>query len=167
MKLSKEELTELLEVKKKVENELKGDKYYLKLGKREDEIIENLGDNKKLTECKKLLEEYKNVGEKINEIEINTAYKITIEEKERKEPKGFFAKLLKKEKEVVKYQSEFDKISEDVNYKKIVKRHNEIFKELIKMLRQKEELLYELESIETEMATIKTDKIREYLINNE
>lgn len=165
MKLSKEQISRLNKIKKEVEKQLQKDETYLKLDNREQEILKSLKDNKCIAESKKLLEEYRDIGKKINEIEIHTAYKITIKETEKNVLINFFEKIISKNKGNSRYQNEFNKISEDNDYKKIVKRHNDIFKQLIKKLRENEELLYELESIETQMATIKTEKIREYIIN--
>lgn len=168
MQLNQDEKAKLALTKRKAKKELKKNKHYIELESRKNEILNYL-NNKKTKETKKLLEKYEELGEQVNKIEMETAFRITIKEKENKSRgvlKNIIDKLTKKKEENQSYNKKFDEIAEDMNYKRKTKKHNQVFKELIKKFRKDKELLYELESIETEIATIKTEKIRE-CINNE
>lgn len=168
MQLNQDEKAKLALTKRKAKKELKKNKHYIELESRKNEILNYL-NNKKTKETKKLLEKYEELGEQVNKIEMETAFRITIKEKENKSRgvlKNIIDKLTKKKEGNQSYNKKFDEIAEDMNYKRKTKKHNQVFKELIKKFRKDKELLYELESIETEIATIKTEKIRE-CINNE
>ena len=76
---------------------------------------------------------------------------------------------MKKSKDINEdeYNEKFNKIVEDTKYKEKLNSRNEIFKKITNTNKKEKDLLYELESIETEIATIETDKVKEYLQKNE
>lgn len=171
MKMTQEENKQLMKIKKKVKQELKQDLYYNKLKERKDKIINYLKIMQESNEKKELINKYEKLGKQVKEIEIETAYKITIENKTEIENQSktlldkIKCKLSKKSKEMTEedYNKAFNKIVEDSEYKEKLKLRNEIFKKITNANKKQKDLLYELESIETEIATIETDKVKDYL----
>jgi len=166
MQLNQDEKAKLTLIKRKAKKEIRKNKHYIDLESRKTEILNYL-NNKKTKETKKLLEKYEKLGKQVNKIEMETAFKITIRENRNKNIlRNIITKFIKRGEESQSYNEKFEKITEDINYKRKMKSHNKVFKELIKKFRKDKELLYELESIESEMATIETEQIRE-CINKE
>ena len=171
MKMTQEENKQLMKIKKKVKQELKQDLYYNKLKERKDKIINYLKIMQESNKKKELINKYEKLGKQVKEIEIETAYKITIENKTEIENQSktlldkIKCKLSKKSKEMTEedYNKAFNKIVEDSEYKEKLKLRNEIFKKITNANKKQKDLLYELESIETEIATIETDKVKDYL----
>ena len=95
------------------------------------------------------------------------AFKIATKRKrETKEKKKIMTGIKKKEKiNLDKYSEQFNKIIEDSDYKEKTKIHNEIFQILTNTNKEERDLLFKLESIETEIATIETENIQEYIEN--
>lgn len=174
MEMTQEEMKKLIKTKNEVQKELKQDLYYNKLRERKEKILNYLKTVQESNEKKELISKYEKIGRKIQEIEIETAYKITISDKIQRnnQKKNLFNKIkykLKKSKDINEdeYNEKFNKIVEDTKYKEKLKSRNEIFKKITNTNKKEKDLLYELESIETEIATIETDKVKEYLQKNE
>ena len=70
---------------------------------------------------------------------------------------------MQKNDTVDKYSEQFNKIIEDSEYKEKIKIHNELFQILTNTNKEERDLLFKLESLETEIATIETEKIQEYI----
>lgn len=157
----------LSEIKRIVEGELQKECHYRSLEKRREKIIEYLNSSRNTKENKIFLAEYEKLGKKIKNMEIQTAFAATIQQrKNNRGIKRIINIIMRKNDENKIYQDEFNKILENDSYKKKIKKHNEMFKELLKKFRKSKEMLYELESVETEIATILTDGIREYTQKN-
>ena len=153
----------LSEIRKKVEKELKNNEYYKRLKNRKNEIVNYLVAMKIGKDDENLLKRYDRIGEQIKEIEFEKAFKITNNDDEKV---SILDRILKRKREKeINYNYEFDKIIEDANYKAKIKKRREIFNKLGKNSKKYKELLYELESLETEMATIETERIRAYISN--
>lgn len=150
-----------LDIKRKVEKETKKDLRYMKLIKRKEEILNYLNIMILNKEDKIFMEKYDKLGLQIKDIELQTAFEILTNNKKRKK----IYKKLKKEDEEDSYINQFNKIVEDSDYKSKILKRKEIFKKISKGSKKHEKLLYELESIETEIATIETEKIKR-LCNN-
>ena len=171
MEMTQEELNELKKIKRKIYQYLRKNSMYQKLIERKEKILNYLKLVKDSDEKKKLISKYEKIGKKIQEIELSMAYKIAIENKKKNDEKNnylikIFNKLLKKclKNDTDSYNKEFNKIVEDSAYAKQIKIRNEIFQKLIKTNKKERELLYELESLEIEIATMETDKVKEYIM---
>lgn len=171
MEMTQEELNELKKIKRKIYQYLRKNSMYRKLIERKEKILNYLKLVQDSDEKKKLISKYEKIGKKIQEIELSMAYKIAIENKKKNDEKNnflikVFSKLLKKclKNDTDSYNKEFNKIVEDNAYAKQIKTRNEIFQKLIKTNKKERELLYELESLEIEIATMETDKIKEYIM---
>ena len=65
-----------------------------------------------------------------------------------------------------KYENKFNKILKETNYLEISKERSEVFRKLINLNIEDSSVLYKLDSLETEISTIETDALREYLLEN-
>ena len=171
MNLTRNETIMLSEIRKKVEKELKNNEYYKRLVNRKEEIINYLCAMKNRKDDGNLLRRYDRLGEQIKEMEFQKAFEITNNDDDNNHKMNIVDKLFKRRREKVrnkkeiKYNDEFDTIIEDTNYKAKIKKRKEIFNKLSRNSKKYKEMLYELESLETEMATIETEKIRAYINN--
>lgn len=169
LKLTQEELSELMKIRKEINKDLKQDEYYNNLLLRKEKILDYLSKNKSTNDKEKLLEKYEQIGNEIKEIEIKTAFKVLYDKMQKEKNKNKIIKgiinKLNKKNENDEYTEQFNKIVQDENYKEKIKKHKEIFKKLNQNFKEESDYIYELDSIETELATIETEKIKEYIIN--
>lgn len=163
MEMTQEELDRLMEIKNEIKGILKENQKYVRLITRKEQILNYLITIQEEEEKKKQIKEYEEIGNEIKEIEFQMAFKIATKRK-TKEKKKIMKGIKKKEKiNLDKYSEQFNKIIEDSDYKEKTKIHNEIFQILTNTNKEERDLLFKLESIETEIATIETEKIQEYI----
>lgn len=163
MEMTQEELDRLMEIKNEIKRILKENQKYVRLITRKEQILNYLITIQEEEEKKKQIKEYEEIGNEIKEIEFQMAFKIATKRK-TKEKKKIMKGIKKKEKiNLDKYSEQFNKIIEDSDYKEKTKIHNEIFQILTNTNKEERDLLFKLESIETEIATIETEKIQEYI----
>ncbi len=163
MEMTQEELDRLIEIKNEIKRDLKENQKYVRLITRKEQILNYLITIQEEEEKKKQIKEYEEIGNEIKEIEFQMAFKIATKRK-TKEKKKIMKGIKKKEKiNLDKYSEQFNKIIEDSDYKEKTKIHNEIFQILTNTNKEERDLLFKLESIETEIATIETEKIQEYI----
>lgn len=165
MEMTQEELDRLMEIKNEIKRILKENQKYARLITRKEQILNYLITIQEEEEKKKQIKEYEEIGNEIKEIEFQMAFKIATKRKrETKEKKKIMTGIKKKEKiNLDKYSEQFNKIIEDSDYKEKTKIHNEIFQILTNTNKEERDLLFKLESIETEIATIETENIQEYI----
>lgn len=147
----KEENNDVNKIKNEIQKDLKDNLEYKNLYLRRKEIIKALKKIEQMEERKELLNNYEKTSDEIKDLEIEMAYKI-------------LNKLNENEEE--KFNKEFNKIVQDNKYKEQVKRQKNTFNKLIKKPNLESNLLYELNSIDTQIATIETDKVKEYIQRN-
>lgn len=165
MEMTQEELDRLIEIKNEIKRDLKENQKYVRLITRKEQILNYLITIQEEEEKKKQIKEYEEIGNEIKEIEFQMAFKIATKRK-TKEKKKIMKGIKKKEKiNLDKYSEQFNKIIEDSDYKEKTKIHNEIFQILTNTNKEERDLLFKLESIETEIATIETENIQEYIEN--
>ena len=163
MEMTQEELDRLMEIKNEIKRILKENQKYARLITRKEQILNYLITIQEEEEKKKQIKEYEEIGNEIKEIEFQMAFKIATKRK-TKEKKKIMKGIKKKEKiNLDKYSEQFNKIIEDSDYKEKTRIHNEIFQILTNTNKEERDLLFKLESIETEIATIETEKIQEYI----
>ena len=163
MEMTQEELDRLIEIKNEIKRDLKENQKYVRLITRKEQILNYLITIQEEEEKKKQIKEYEEIGNEIKEIEFQMAFKIATKRK-TKEKKKIMKGIKKKEKiNLDKYSEQFNKIIEDSDYKEKTRIHNEIFQILTNTNKEERDLLFKLESIETEIATIETEKIKEYI----
>ena len=163
MEMTQEELDRLIEIKNEIKRDLKENQKYVRLITRKEQILNYLITIQEEEEKKKQIKEYEEIGNEIKEIEFQMAFKIATKRK-TKEKKKIMKGIKKKEKiNLDKYSEQFNKIIEDSDYKEKTRIHNEIFQILTNTNKEERDLLFKLESIETEIATIETEKIQEYI----
>lgn len=161
MKFNQRQMIMLSELKKKLEKELKKDKEYTKLINRKKEIFNYIVAMKIGKNDETLLNKYGKIGEQIKEMEIQKTYELSIERKTRVKILGKIFWINKSKKE--DYEDEFNKIVEDTNYKNKIKKRKDLFEKLSKKSKKYQELMYELESIETEISTMESEIIKKML----
>lgn len=147
----KEENNDVNKIKNEIQKDLKDNLEYKNLYLRRKEIIKALKKIEQMEERKELLNNYEKTSDEIKDLEIEMAYKI-------------LNKLNENEEE--KFNKEFNKIVQDNKYKEQVKIQKNTFNKLIKKPNLESNLLYELNSIDTQIATIETDKVKEYIQRN-
>lgn len=150
---------------------LQEDSRFKRLTIRKEQILNYLTIVKKNKLEKDWISEYEELSNQIKKIEIETAYKLLINQqiKNKTKRKSFWRIIGKKrikKKIINKFNDEFNNIIQDDKYKEKMRVHNNLFKKLINANEEEKELLYELESVEIQLATIETDAIRDYFINN-
>lgn len=165
MEMTQEEINQLMKIENEIKKILKENDDYIRLNTRKEQILNYLITIQEEVEKKKLIKKYEEIGNAIKEIECQMAFKIATKRKrETKEKKKIMTGIKKKEKiNFDKYSEQFNKIIEDNDYKEKIKIHNEIFQILTNTNKEERDLLFKLESIETEIATIETEKIQEYI----
>lgn len=148
----------LLDIKEKVKKDLKKSEHYMNLKTRKEQIFNYIKILDMTKDENKLIENYDKINEQMKEMELQKAYEIVINNKKKKNVLNKY----KIQKEEDNYDNQFNKIIEDTNYKNKMRKREVIFKKLSKKSNKFQALLYELESIQTEMATLETEKVKQY-----
>lgn len=168
MKLTKNEQKELNIVKNNIKSILK-EKYNIdRLYEKKKQAINYLTLMCNTKENKDLIDKFNKLDIELKEIEETAAYIIAKEEKENLS----FKKTLFGEKKIIKkysedkYDERFNKILKETEYFELIKQRSKIFKNLIRINSEDSSALYRLDSIETEISTIETDALREYILEN-
>lgn len=159
MELTHKQIIMLSVLKKKLKKELKNNEYYDKLKKRKVEIFNYIEAIKIGKNDGNLLNQYDKIGEQIKEIEIEKAFKVNLENRKNMKIRSLLRCNGKGENN---YYEEFNKIVEDSNYKTKIEKRKTLFLKLSKRSKKYQDLMYELESIETQIATIETELIKRY-----
>lgn len=155
---------ELEKLKKKIIEKLTNDEEYTQLLKKKSVLIEVLRtteDNK--YEVMELLKKYNNIGKDIKDLELKTAFNVL----NNKKYKTFWGWIKKKRNNNDEYEIKFNSIVKDKDYRKLIKVKRELFNKMKEFFSECENQLYELDSLETEIATIETDKLRELFRNSD
>lgn len=168
MKLTKNEQKELNIVKNNIKSILK-EKYNIdRLYEKKKQAINYLTLMCNTKENKELIDKFNKLDIELKKIEETAAYIIAKEEKENLS----FKKTLFGEKKIIKkysedkYDEKFNKLLKETEYFELIKKRSKIFKELIRINSEDSSALYRLDSIETEISTIETDALREYILEN-
>lgn len=168
MKLRQCEQKELKDIKKRLKEKLENCEKFKKLQLQKEEIINYLilmGNTKK---NKELIKKFNELDSKLKDLEQQVAYIITKDEKNKEiQKKSLLGKLkvvnrLSEEE----YNAKFNTLLKDTNYLNILKQRSEVFQELSKINKEDKSVVYRLDSIETEISTIETDTLREFLLEN-
>ena len=168
MKLTHNELKELKIVKDNVKNIVE-EKYNIdRLYEKKRQAINYLTLMVNTKENKDLINKFNKLDADLKELEEIVAYIIAKEEKENLS----FKKTLFGEKKIIrkysenKYDERFNKLLKETKYFELLKQRSEIFKDLIRINSEDSSVLYRLDSIETEISTIETEALREYILEN-
>lgn len=168
MKLTKNEQKELNIVKNNIKSVLK-EKYNIdRLYEKKKQAINYLTLMCNTKENKELIDKFNKLDIELKKIEETAAYIIAKEEKEN----FSFKKTLFGEKKIIKkysedkYDERFNKLLKETEYFELIKKRRKIFKDLIRINSEDSSALYRLDSIETEISTIETDALREYILEN-
>ena len=163
-----DEQKEFSKIKKETEEALATNSKLQQLYKRKQQIINFLTLMNPLEENKRLLDEYNKLDITLKQIEECIAFKISKEEKDIVVKKrlwwGKEKKYKSEEKYMEKYMEKFNERLKETNYSKIIKDRNKIFKNLERINSKNSYLLYDLDSVETEISIIETDEIRNYVL---
>lgn len=168
MKINLSEEKELKRIKSEVSEKLQKNLNFKKLQMKKEEVINYLIMMKDTKENKELIKRFNDLDLKLREVEQTAAYIITKEEKSKYNEKNellgnkkTFEKLSKEE-----YEKKFNDLLKESNYLEMTKQRIKVFKELEKINNEDSSVLYKLDSLETEISTIETDTLREYLLEN-
>ena len=168
MKISQSEQKDLKRIKSEVNDKLQKNLKFKKLQMQKEEVINYLIMMKDTKENKELIKRFNDLDLKLREVEQTAAYIITKEEKSKYNEKNellgnkkTFEKLSKEE-----YEKKFNDLLKESNYLEMMKQRIKVFKELEKINNDDSSVLYKLDSLETEISTIETDSLREYLLEN-
>ena len=161
MEMTQEELEKLVKIKDAIKRILKENQKYERLITRKEQILNYLITIQENEKKKEQIKEYEKIGNDIKEIEFQMAFKISMDKAMNKQKNK--KNKCKKNDTVDKYSEQFNKIIEDSEYKEKIKIHNELFQILTNTNKEERDLLFKLESLETEIATIETEKIQEYI----
>ena len=161
MEMTQEELEKLVKIKNAIKRILKENQKYERLITRKEQILNYLITIQEDEKKKEQIKEYEKIGNDIKEIEFQMAFKISMDKAMNKQKNK--KNKCKKNDTVDKYSEQFNKIIEDSEYKEKIKIHNELFQILTNTNKEERDLLFKLESLETEIATIETEKIQEYI----
>ena len=161
MEMTQEELEKLVKIKNAIKRILKENQKYERLITRKEQILNYLITIQEDEKKKEQIKEYEKIGNDIKEIEFQMAFKISMDKTMNKQKNK--KNKCKKNDTVDKYSEQFNKIIEDSEYKEKIKIHNELFQILTNTNKEERDLLFKLESLETEIATIETEKIQEYI----
>lgn len=168
MKIKLSEQKELKRIKNEVSEKLQKNLNFKKLQMKKEEVINYLIMMKDTKENKELIKKFNDLDLKLRELEQTAAYIITKEEKSKYNEKNellgnkkTFEKLSKEE-----YEKKFNDLLKESNYLEMTKQRIKVFKELEKINNEDSSVLYKLDSLETEISTIETDTLREYLLEN-
>ena len=168
MILTYNELKELKIAKSNVKNILKENYEINRLYEKKRQAINYLKLMVNTKENKGLIDKFNKLDLELKKLEERAAYIIAKEEKENIS----FKKTLFGEKKIIKkfseekYDEKFNKLLKETNYPDITRQRRKIFKELVKLNKDDSSALYRLDSIETEISTIETDALREYILEN-
>lgn len=168
MKLTYNEVKELKNAKCNAKNILKEKDEIKRLYEKKKQAITYLTLMCNSKENKDLINKFNKLDLKLKKLEEFAAYVIAKEEKEN----AVIKKTLFGEKKIIKkfseekYDEKFNRLLKETNYPDITKQRRKIFKELVKLNKDDSSALYRLESIETEISTIETDALREYILEN-
>lgn len=166
MKISQREQKELKEIKNVVNEKLQKNANLKKLLMKKEEVINYLIMMKDTKENKGLIKKFNELDLKLREVEQQAAYIITKEEKNN----VIVKKSLLGDRKVAnklseeEYNTKFNSLLKDTNYLNLMKQRSDVFKELSKINEEDKSVVYRLDSIETEISTIETDALREYLL---
>ena len=168
MKLRQCEQKELKGIKKRLKEKLENCEKFKKLQLQKEEIINYLILMGNTKENKELIKKFNELDSKLKDLEQQVAYIITKDEKNKEIQKK---SLLGKVKVVNRlseeeYNAKFNTLLKDTNYLNILKQRSEVFQELSKINKEDKSVVYRLDSIETEISTIETDTLREFLLEN-
>ena len=168
MKLRQCEQKELKDIKKRLKEKLENCAKFKKLQLQKEEIINYLILMGNTKENKELIKKFNELDSKLKDLEQQVAYIITKDEKNKEIQKK---SLLGKVKVVNRlseeeYNAKFNTLLKDTNYLNILKQRSEVFQELSKINKDDKSVVYRLDSIETEISTIETDTLREFLLEN-
>ena len=168
MKLRQYEQKELKDIKKRLKEKLENCEKFKKLQLQKEEIINYLILMGNTKENKELIKKFNELDSKLKDLEQQVAYIITKDEKNKEIQKK---SLLGKVKVVNRlseeeYNAKFNTLLKDTNYLNILKQRSEVFQELSKINKEDKSVVYRLDSIETEISTIETDTLREFLLEN-
>lgn len=168
MKLRQCEQKELKDIKKRLKEKLENCEKFKKLQLQKEEIINYLILMGNTKENKELIKKFNELDSKLKDLEQQVAYIITKDEKNKEIQKK---SLLGKVKVVNRlseeeYNAKFNTLLKDTNYLNILKQRSEVFQELSKINKEDKSVVYRLDSIETEISTIETDTLREFLLEN-
>ena len=168
MKIKLSEQKELKRIKNEVSEKLQKNLNFKKLQMKKEEVINYLIMMKDTKENKELIKKFNDLDLKLRELEQTAAYIITKEEKlkynEKKAALGKKKVLEKLGDE--EYEKKFNNGLKETNYLEMMKQRSKVFKELVKINNDDSSVLYKLDSLETEISTIETDSLREYLLEN-
>lgn len=168
MKLRQCEQKELKDIKKRLKEKLENCEKFKKLQLQKEEVINYLILMGNTKENKELIKKFNELDSKLKDLEQQVAYIITKDEKNKEIQK----KSLLGEVKVVnrlseeEYNAKFNTLLKDTNYLNILKQRSEVFQELSKINKEDKSVVYRLDSIETEISTIETDTLREFLLEN-
>lgn len=167
MKLRQCEQKELKDIKKRLKEKLENCEKFKKLQLQKEEIINYLILMGNTKENKELIKKFNELDSKLKDLEQQVAYIITKDEKNKEIQKSLLGKVkvvnrLSEEE----YNAKFNTLLKDTNYLNILKQRSEVFQELSKINKEDKSVVYRLDSIETEISTIETDTLREFLLEN-
>ena len=168
MKLRQCEQKELKGIKKRLKEKLENCEKFKKLQLQKEEVINYLILMGNTKENKELIKKFNELDSKLKDLEQQVAYIITKDEKNKEiQKKSLLGKLkvvnrLSEEE----YNAKFNTLLKDTNYLNILKQRSEVFQELSKINKEDKSVVYRLDSIETEISTIETDTLREFLLEN-
>ena len=100
------------------------------------------------------------IGNDIKELELKMAFDV-LENEKNKRNKAFLGLIKKKKNNNDDYEQEFNSIVKDDEYRKLIKIRSGIFYKMKETFLDSQNQLYELDSLETEIATIETEKLKE------
>ncbi len=168
MKLRQCEQKELKDIKKRLKEKIENCEKFKKLQLQKEEVINYLILMGNTKENKELIKKFNELDSKLKDLEQQVAYIITKDEKNKEIQKK---SLLGKVKVVNRlseeeYNAKFNTLLKDTNYLNILKQRSEVFQELSKINKEDKSVVYRLDSIETEISTIETDTLREFLLEN-
>ena len=168
MKLTKNEQKELNIVKNNIKSVLK-EKYNIdRLYEKKKQAINYLTLMVNTKENKELINKFNKLDLELKKLEERAAFIIAKEEKLNTViKKTLFGKkkIIKKYSED-KYDERFNKLLKETEYFELIKKRSKIFKDLIRINSEDSSALYRLDSIETEISTIETGALREYILEN-
>ena len=154
-------VNELENLKKKIKESLTKDEGYIELLEKKNRLINSLKQiEANRYEARTLLEKYDMIGNDIKELELKMAFDV-LENEKKKRNKAFLGLIKKKKNNNDDYEQEFNSIVKDDEYRKLIKIRSGIFYKMKETFLDSQNQLYELDSLETEIATIETEKLKE------
>lgn len=168
MKINQSEQKELKEALAKVENILDDNQKLKELYLKKEQSIKYLTLMNSSKENVELIKKFNEYDKKLRKLENEAAFLIAKEEKSNViiKKKALGKKMIINKSDEQKYENKFNKILKETNYLEISKERSEVFRKLINLNIEDSSVLYKLDSLETEISTIETDALREYLLEN-